>query len=67
MTGVIGCRSPLPSIEQPVTPTEGGTRQGDRMKAANPYLNFKGNTREAFEFYRSGFGGEFQTVLRRSA
>lgn len=34
------------------------------MKAANPYLNFKGNTREAFEFYRSVFGGEFQTVLR---
>ena len=34
------------------------------MKAANPYLNFKGNTREAFEFYKSVFGGEFQSVLR---
>ena len=34
------------------------------MKAANPYLNFKGNTLEAFEFYRSVFGGEFQAVLR---
>ena len=34
------------------------------MKAANPYLNFKGNTLQAFEFYRSVFGGEFQTVLR---
>jgi PhnB protein len=34
------------------------------MKAANPYLNFKGNTREAFEFYKSVFGGEFQAVLR---
>jgi PhnB protein len=34
------------------------------MKAANPYLNFKGNTLEAFEFYRSVFGGEFQAVVR---
>jgi PhnB protein len=25
----------------------------------NPYLNFNGNTEEAFEFYRSVFGGEF--------
>lgn len=29
------------------------------MKSANPYLYFAGNTREAFEFYRSVFGGEF--------
>jgi PhnB protein len=34
------------------------------MKAANPYLNFKGNTEEAFEFYRSVFGGEFLQVMR---
>lgn len=34
------------------------------MKAANPYLNFTGNTLQAFEFYRSVFGGEFQAVLR---
>jgi PhnB protein len=34
------------------------------MKAANPYLNFKGNTEEAFEFYRSVVGGEFIAVLR---
>jgi PhnB protein len=34
------------------------------MKAANPYLNFKGNTLEAFEFYKSVFGGAFQAVLR---
>jgi PhnB protein len=34
------------------------------MKAANPYLNFNGNTEEAFEFYRSVFGGEFPMVLR---
>ena len=25
----------------------------------NAYINFKGNCREAFEFYRSVFGGEF--------
>src|SRR6187402_359042 len=30
----------------------------------NPYLNFKGNTEEAFNFYKSVFGGEF-TVLQR--
>ena len=34
------------------------------MEAANPYLNFNGNTEEAFEFYRSVFGGEFAMVLR---
>lgn len=28
------------------------------MKAANPYLNFAGDTEEAFEFYRTVFGGE---------
>ncbi len=28
------------------------------MTGANPYLNFDGNTREAFDFYRSVFGGE---------
>jgi PhnB protein len=34
------------------------------MKAANPYLNFNGNTMEAFEHYRSVFGGDFPVVLR---
>jgi PhnB protein len=34
------------------------------MKAVNPYLNFKGNTAEAFGFYKSVFGGEFAGVLR---
>jgi PhnB protein len=28
------------------------------MKRVNPYLNFPGNTEEAFNFYRSVFGGE---------
>ena len=28
------------------------------MKSANPYLNFKGNTEEAFNFYKAVFGGE---------
>ena len=34
------------------------------MKAANPYLNFNGNTEEAFNFYKSAFGGEFAALLR---
>lgn len=34
------------------------------MKGANPYLNFAGNTKEAFEFYRSVLGGDFLAVLR---
>jgi PhnB protein len=32
------------------------------MAAANPYLNFGGNCREAFDFYKSVFGGEFANV-----
>src|SRR3990170_971677 len=28
----------------------------------NPYLNFDGDAREAFEFYKSVFGGEFDAV-----
>jgi PhnB protein len=34
------------------------------MKAINPYLNFPGNTEEAFNFYKSAFGGEFAMVMR---
>ena len=34
------------------------------MPAFNPYLNFNGNTEEAFNFYKSVFGGEFITVIR---
>ncbi len=34
------------------------------VQALNPYLNFPGNTLDAFEFYRSVFGGEFPMVLR---
>jgi PhnB protein len=30
----------------------------------NPYLNFDGNAEEAFNFYRSVFGGDFATVMR---
>lgn len=30
----------------------------------NPYINFNGNAEEAFNFYKSVFGGEFGTVLR---
>lgn len=34
------------------------------MKAAHPYLNFNGNAEEAFDFYRSVFGGDFATLIR---
>lgn len=34
------------------------------MAIMNPYLNFKGNAEEAFNFYKSVFGGEF-VVLQR--
>ncbi len=34
------------------------------MATLNPYLNFAGNTEEAFIFYRSVFGGEFTTLQR---
>ena len=34
------------------------------MQAINPYLNFPGNTEEAFNFYKSIFGGEFLSVQR---
>jgi PhnB protein len=34
------------------------------MATLNPYLNFNGNTEEAFNFYKSVFGGEFITLQR---
>ena len=34
------------------------------MATINPYINFNGNAEEAFEFYRSVFGGEFASVVR---
>ena len=34
------------------------------MATINPYLNFEGNTQEAFNFYKSVFGGEFAAVMR---
>jgi PhnB protein len=34
------------------------------MATLNPYLNFPGNAEEAFNFYKSVFGGEF-TALQR--
>ncbi len=30
----------------------------------NPILNFNGNAEEAFNFYKSAFGGEFATLMR---
>lgn len=34
------------------------------MATINPYLNFPGNTEDAFNFYKSVFGGEFLAVMR---
>jgi PhnB protein len=34
------------------------------MPTINPYINFNGNAEEAFNFYKSVFGGEFQKVIR---
>lgn len=34
------------------------------MIIANPYLHFNGNCEEAFNFYKSVFGGDFQMVSR---
>ncbi|OGD21356.1 MAG: glyoxalase [Candidatus Aminicenantes bacterium RBG_16_63_16] len=34
------------------------------MTKLNTYLNFAGNTEEAFNFYKSVFGGEFSSVVR---
>ena len=37
------------------------------MARVSTYLNFMGNTEQAFEFYRSVFGGEFTTLDRMGA
>ena len=34
------------------------------MALINPYLNFKGNAQDAFNFYKSVFGGEFAVTIR---
>lgn len=34
------------------------------MALINPHINFNGNAEEAFNFYRSVFGGEFSRVMR---
>jgi PhnB protein len=34
------------------------------MIKLHPYLNFAGNSEEAFNFYRSVFGGEFTSLVR---
>ncbi len=34
------------------------------MASIDPYLNFAGNTEDAFNFYKSVFGGEFMILQR---
>jgi len=39
-------------------------QQEVKVITINPYLNFNGNCMEAFEFYKSVFGGEFSYIGR---
>lgn len=34
------------------------------MAVINPHINFNGNAEEAFNFYKSVFGGEFAKIIR---
>ena len=34
------------------------------MALINPHVNFNGNAQEAFDFYKSVFGGEFAKIMR---
>ncbi len=34
------------------------------MALINPHINFNGNAEEAFNFYKSVFGGEFAKIIR---
>ena len=34
------------------------------MAIINPHINFNGNAEEAFNFYKSVFGGEFAKIIR---
>ena len=34
------------------------------MATINPYINFNGNAEEAFNFYKSVFGGELEKIIR---
>ena len=34
------------------------------MARINPHINFNGNAEEAFSFYKSVFGGEFEKIIR---
>jgi PhnB protein len=34
------------------------------MALINPHINFNGNAEEAFNFYKSVFGGEFSKIMR---
>jgi len=34
------------------------------MAIINPHINFNGNAQEAFNFYKSVFGGEFAKIIR---
>lgn len=39
-------------------------RKEKNMAQINPHYNFNGNAEEAFNFYKSVFGGEFKNIVR---
>jgi PhnB protein len=41
-----------------------GIERKEKTMKLNAYLNFAGNAEEAFRFYKSVFGGEFNSVVR---
>jgi len=44
--------------------TQPPEREETTMKQVNPYLNFRGQTEEAFAFYHSVFGGDEPSIVR---
>ena len=40
------------------------TKEETKLTKLNMYLNFAGNTQEAFNFYKSVFGGNFSSLVR---
>ena len=39
-------------------------QKGKNVALINPHINFNGNAEEAFNFYKSVFGGEFAKIIR---
>lgn len=55
-------QSPKKVVKKAVKPA--ATAAPEKFLSVNPYINFNGNCEEAFNFYKSIFGGNFSTVSR---